>query len=452
VAARKRGNHAGLPLQFITIWRTIWFLSDEHSNIPSFQFICSEVAMNICLFSYRGNPYCGGQGVYLYYLSRELARMGHSLTVLAGAPEPWPMPWARTLLVENQNFWGLRKNFLPVPHPLRIFRPLNFFEFSATRFGFFPEMLIFSLRAFHLLRKIFSPQSFHILHDVQTLGYGLLLMKRFCRPMVTTVHHPLTVDFFHSLERDRNFKEKYYTVVFYPLGMQRRVIRRMDRILTSSEESAREIQRAFAVPLHKIRNVLNGIDTDFFHPIKIDGQDPNRLLFVGNTDDPKKGIFYLLRAMTVLPKEVRLTIVDQGAPDKAYAPALVRKFGLTSRVVFTGKISPELLREKYASSQVTVIPSLYEGFGLPAAESMACGTPVVATRVGALPEVLGDDGAGILVPPRDSGSLAKAILQILKDDSQKKKMGSKGRQRAENLFSWKKVAEKTVEVYQELLD
>jgi glycosyltransferase involved in cell wall biosynthesis len=407
--------------------------------------------MKICLLSYRGNPYCGGQGVYLYFLSRELARMGHSLTILVGSPKPWPMPWAQTITVENLNLWGVRKNFIPPSSPWRIFSPLNFFEFTATRFGFFPEMLIFSIRAMRILEKIFPRESFDVFHDVQSLGYGLLLLKRFQRPLVTTVHHPLTIDFQHSAERDRNFKERYYTVVFYPLGMQRRVIRRCTRVLTSSRRTAQEIEHAFKVPGDRIRNVANGLDTDFFRPEVGKMRKPNRLLFVGNTDDPKKGVLYLLQAMNRLPGEVNLTIVDHGPPLKDYTPGLVQKMGLGRRVTFTGKISPEALREQYTSSQVTVVPSLYEGVGLPAAESMACGTPVVATHAGALPEVVGEEGAGILVPPRDSRALAGAIGRILDDGQDREKMGIAGRVRAESLFSWKSVAQRTVEVYKEVI-
>lgn len=377
--------------------------------------------------------------------------MGHSVTILVGHPDPWPMPWAQTVRVENLNLWGVRKNFVPPSAPWRIFTPLNFFEFSVTRLGFFPEMLVFSIRAMRTLRKVFPRQGFDVFHDVQSLGYGLLLLKRFQRPLVTTVHHPLTIDFQCSAERDRNFRERYYTVVFYPLGMQRRVIRRCDRVLTSSRETAREIHRAFGVPEDKIRNVANGLDTDFFQPERGKIRKPNRLLFVGNTDDPKKGVLYLLQAMNDLSEKVTLTIVDDGAPLKSYAPDLVRKMGLTGRVTFTGKLSAEGLREEYTSSQVTVVPSLYEGFGLPAAESLACGTPVVGTRAGALPEVIGEEGAGILVPPRDSRALARAIEQILEDGSERERRRRAGRERVESLFSWKSVAKRTVGVYKELI-
>ena len=405
--------------------------------------------MKICLLSYRGNPYCGGQGVYLYFLSRELAAMGHSVTILTGPPQPWPMPWAETIPVESLNLWGVRAKFISHALPRRIFRPLNFFEFSATRFGFFPEMLIFSIRAFRMVKQIFPGRAFHLFHDVQSLGYGLLLLKGFKRPFVTTVHHPLTVDFQHSLERDRNFREKYYTVVFYPVGMQRRVIRRVDRVVTSSMETAREIRRAFGVGEKRIRNVGNGLDTDFFRPGK-KTRSQTRLLFVGNTDDPKKGVLYLFRAMAMLPRDITLTVVDEGT--KTYAPGLVRSLGLNGRVEFTGKISPEDLRDRYRTARLTVVPSLYEGFGLPAAESMACGTPVVATRAGALPEVVGEDGTGVLVPPRDPEALARGISRLLECGADAlEKIAAAGRQRVDSLFSWRAVAGRTVEVYNELI-
>ena len=407
--------------------------------------------MNICLLCYRGNPYSGGQGGYLFSLSRELARMGHRITILVGPPLPRPMPWAKILPVESLNLWGVRRNFLPSPNPWVIFRPLNFFEWTATRFGFFPEMLIFSIRTLPLLRKIFRSEKFDILHDVQSLGYGLLLAKGFGRPMVTTVHHPLTIDYGASLERDRNFKERYYTVVFYPLKMQRRVINRLDRVITSSEETAREITRSFRVPPQKIRNVYNGLEAEFLRPLNGDRRVPKSLLFVGNTDDTKKGIVYLLKAMTLLPEDVTLTIVDQGKPFKSYAPELAEGWGLSARVHFTGKIPVASLIALYRRTEVVVLPSLYEGFGLPAAEAMACETPVVATKVGALPEVLGEEGSGILVPPRDPAALAAGIRKILADPEGRTRMGKMGRQRVKELFTWEKVAERTVNVYRELI-
>ena len=407
--------------------------------------------MHICLLCYRGNPYSGGQGGYLFSLSRELARRGHQITILVGPPLPRPMPWAKIIAVESLNLWGVRRNFLPAANPWGIFRPLNFFEWGVTRFGFFPEMLIFSIRIIPLLRKIFRTEKFDLIHDVQSLGYGLLMAKGFGRPVVTTVHHPLTIDYAASLERDRNFKEHYYTVVFYPLKMQRRVITRLDRVITSSEETAREITRSFRVPPEKIRNVYNGLESEFLRSGNGERRVPRSLLFVGNTDDTKKGIVYLLKAMTLLPEEATLTIVDQGKPHKTYAPQMVEKWDLSSRVTFTGKVSTEVLRTLYQKTEAVVLPSLYEGFGLPAAEAMACETPVVATAVGALPEVLGSEGAGALVPPRNPEALASAVLKLQADAEERRKMGLLGRKRVEDFFTWEKVSERTLNVYRELL-
>jgi glycosyltransferase involved in cell wall biosynthesis len=378
--------------------------------------------------------------------------MGHRITVLVGPPLPRPMPWAKIIPVESLNLWGLRRDFLPPGNPWTIFRPLNFFEWGATRFGFFPEMLIFSIRIIPLLQEIFRREDFDVIHDVQSLGYGLLLAKRFGRPVVTTVHHPLTIDYAASLERDRSVKEHYYTVVFYPLKMQSRVIRRLDRVITSSEETAREISRSFRVPREKIRNVYNGLEAEFLRPLNGERRVPRSLLFVGNTDDTKKGIVYLLRALTLLPEDVTLTIVDQGRPFKTYAPHLAEVWGLAPRVHFTGKIPTASLNALYRQTEVAVLPSLYEGFGLPAAEAMACETPVVATRVGALPEVVGGEESGILVPPKDPGALAAAIRKLLADPEARIRMGRTARRRVEDLFTWERVAARTVTVYRETIE
>ena len=96
--------------------------------------------MRICLLSYRGNMYCGGQGIYLYYLSRALVEFGHEVHVLVGPPLPSPMPWATVHEIENHNFFMVNENWLPTDNTMAIWRPWNLFEFALTRFGFFPEM------------------------------------------------------------------------------------------------------------------------------------------------------------------------------------------------------------------------------------------------------------------------------------------------------------------------
>jgi glycosyltransferase involved in cell wall biosynthesis len=149
--------------------------------------------------------------------------------------------------------------------------------------------------------------------------------------------------------------------------------------------------------------------------------------------------------------DVKLTIVDRGAPDNEYTPVLVERLGLDDSVEFTGKVSVEEVVGFYRRAEVAVVPSLYEGFCLPAAEAMSCGLPVVATTAGALPEVVEDGESGILVPPRDHSALAGAIKRLLSDKPLRQTMGEKGKERVQRHFTWEEATRKTLEVYREVL-
>ncbi|GAF86165.1 unnamed protein product, partial [marine sediment metagenome] len=247
--------------------------------------------------------------------------------------------------------------------------------------------------------------------------------------------------------------ERFGRIMFYPLVMQHLVTRRMDRVITVSESAAEETMCTFKVPREKIRVVYNGIDTEMFRELDGKRKERGRLLVVANTKDRKKGVIYLLRALQLLREEmdVKLTIVDRGAPDNDYTPALVERFGLDGSVEFTGRLRVEEVVECYARAEVTVVPSLYEGFCLPAAEAMACGLPVVATTAGALPEVVEDGKCGILVPPRDHHALAGALKRLLDDESLRQAMGEAGRVRVKRHFTWEEAARKTLEVYREVV-
>lgn len=411
--------------------------------------------MHICLLSYRGNMYCGGQGIYLYYLSKALAEAGHRVTVIVSPPYPDPMPWAKVYQINNENFYARSyPYFLPKQNPLEIFSPLNFLEFASTRMRMFPEMLSFSLRAFGLLQAINEKEHFDIIHDNQCLGYGLLLMKRLGIPVVATIHHPLAIDRMAALEQARSFSERWKRLMYYPWIMQKLVAQRLNDIITVSDSAAMEIEKAFTIPASRIKVVYNGVDTNLFRPKNNENcrEFRNKLIFVGNTEDRKKGIIYLLKALQILPEELQLTIVSGLAPKHGYANTLVESFGLGKRVHFAGRVSNSTLRDYYQQADLAVVPSVYEGFGFPAAEAMSCGLPVVATKGGALPEVLGDQGCGILVEPKNDQTLAEAIRTIMENVSIRMEMGTKGRERILQNFTWKAVAESMVRVYQENID
>jgi glycosyltransferase involved in cell wall biosynthesis len=143
--------------------------------------------------------------------------------------------------------------------------------------------------------------------------------------------------------------------------------------------------------------------------------------------------------------------VDRPREALELAPRLVAELGLEDRVTFSGRVSREELVRLYSRSELMVSPSLYEGFGLPAAEAMACGTAVVATTAGAFPEVIEDGVTGLLVPPADAAALADAIARLMNDAALRRRMGEAGRARIEEHFTWRQTALKTAALYEEVL-
>ena len=414
--------------------------------------------LRICMVGYRGNMHCGGQGVYIWFLVRELAKLGHQVDVLVGPPFPDPMPFAREVVtLPNQQFWAKWfsrdwVHFLPRPNPLRVFEPLNFYELASSRLGFLPEPFAFSLRALRAMaERLRRGVRYDLVHDVQCLGYGLLGIRAFGFPMVTTIHHPLTVDRRASLVRDQTMIDAIGTMQFYPIGMQSFVARRMDRVLTSSRASGREILRDFGVRRDRLEMVGNGLDTQLYSPDPAVRRSESEILCVGRASDPNKGIRTLIAALARLASPVRLTLVDDGAPGNE-ARKWASSLGCGDRLHATGRIPTDALVNLYRRAALVVVPSRYEGFGLPAAEAMACGTPVVATSAGALPEVMGVGNGGLLVPPDDPEALAKAIATLLEQPDTRREMGTRARPLIEAAFSWPRVAERTARIYREVVE
>jgi len=415
-----------------------------------------ERPLRIAFVAYRGNMRCGGQGVYLWFLARELARLGHRIDVWVGPPYPDPMPFADAVhRLRNQQYWAGwfsrdRRALIPDP-PLRVLHPLDFYELGASRMGFLPEPFAFSCRAFaSLSRALRAGARYDLVHDVQCLGWGLLGLRALGLPMVTTVHHPLSVDRRSSFVRDRSFREALGTMTFYPLGMQAAVARRMDRVFTSSLVSARQIARDFGVADERIEMVANGVDTELFSPDPGVTRNPREVLCVGRASDPNKGVTRLVEAMAELPADVRLTLVDDAHPDNE-ARKRARELGLAERVDIVGRVPVEELVRLYRRAAVVAVPSLFEGFGLPAVEAMACGTPVVATRAGALPEVVETGGGGRLVELGSASALARGLSALLADDALRQDLGERGRKGVLAAYGWPSVAERTAGVYREVL-
>ena len=410
--------------------------------------------MKICFIMYQGNMYSGGQGVYLYYLTRELARMGHEVHVLAGPPYPELAENVIGHNLETHSYWSYhyeKAHFLFERNPLSHFHPVNFYEFVSTRIALSSLLLTFSVRAWLKLRELSREHRFDIVHDNQTLSYGISLMQASGFPVIATIHHPLTIDLQNALRQSLNVYRRAQRLLWYPWYMQRMVARRLDRIITGSDNSARSVREAFSLAPGQVRVISDGVDSDVFRPLGL-AREPNSVLFVGNSEEYSKGVRYLLEALGYLKgkREIHLTVVDQPLGD--LVGRLSRQLGLEAQVTVTGRVGRQELVRLYNRAQLLVSPSLYEGFGLPAAEAMACETPVIATTAGAFPEVIEDGVSGLLVPPGDSEELADAVDRLLGDESRRRALGTEARIRILERFTWSETARQTSALYREVIE
>ena len=401
------------------------------------------------MLTYRGNPTCGGQGVYVTYLSRALKELGHEVEVVSGPPYPELADGIQLHKLPGLDLYN-PEHLFKVEKLRDLASPLNQYEYLSMCTGGFPEPFTFGIRANRYLRK--RRGTYDIVHDNQSLSYGLLGITEAGFPAVATIHHPITVDRDTDIKAAGNRLRRLMVRRWYSfLPMQKRVSRRLSHIITVSDCSRRDISREFAIPLQRFRTVPNGINTDFFFPVTGVKRADNQLLVTNSADTPLKGLRYLLEAAAAIGKKREIRIVVIGEPKRdGEIERLVRGLDLGRVVTFTGRIGNGEFARRYAEATIAVVPSLYEGFGMPAGEAMACGVPVISTSGGALPEVVGD--AGVLVPPADSAALGQAIVALLDDPERQRELAERGLARVKQSLTWRHAAEKTVQVYREAID
>ncbi len=402
--------------------------------------------MRVALLSYRSKPHCGGQGVYVRHLSRSLAVLGHDVEVFSGPPYPELDPCVRLTRVPSLDLYR-------EPDPFRIVWPWQMrsatdaLEFLVMCTGGFPEPRTFSRRVARILRD--RGGEFDVVHDNQTLGPALLGIAARV-PMVTTIHHPITVDRRIDLAEAATRRRRIGVRRWYGfLRSQGRVARRLERILTVSESSRRDIVADFRVDPDRVDVVPLGVDDGFGPPQT--PRVPGRIVAMASADAPLKGIGTLIEAVAKLrtEREVELLLVARPQPG-GRTERLVAQHDLGDVVRFVHGVAEAELVEMMGSAEIGCVPSLHEGFSLPTVELMACGTPLVASRTGAIPEVVGEDGAcADLVPPGDVDALAQALARLLDDPGRRARMGAAGHARAREQFSWRAVAEATAAVYAE---
>ncbi|HKE75018.1 MAG TPA: glycosyltransferase family 4 protein [Acidimicrobiales bacterium] len=404
--------------------------------------------LRIALLAYRGKPHVGGQGVYTRHLAKALVEGGHHVEVLGG--QPYPVLDPRIPLIELPSL-DIYNDYFPMRMPglWEVKDWTDMVELTSFSAGQFPEPLAFSLRAWRHLRR--RTREFDLVHDNQCLGYGLLAIERDGLPVLATIHHPITVDRRLEIEHAQGWYRRFSLRRWYSFtNMQSRVAQRMSRVVTVSENSFQDIAADHGVDPNRMAIVPVGVDVDLFRPLPDVAPVPGRLVTTASADVTMKGLAYLLEALAKLRTErddVHLVVIGRRKPG-GRSDETIRRLGLEDAVTFVTGVPEERIIELYSEAELAVVPSLYEGFSLPAIEAMACGTPLVATSGGALPEVVGHDGdTALVVPPGDSEALAARIRWALGRDDLRPGVGARGRQRVVDQWSWRHTAEKTVEQY-----
>ncbi len=408
--------------------------------------------LRIALLTYRGNPYSGGQGVYVRYLSKALVDLGHEVTVFSGQPYPDVLEGVSLVPLPSLDLYRSDDPFR-VPQREEFRDGIDYLEFATMCAAGFPEPLTFTLRAARGLTR--QRGRFDIVHDNQSLGYGLLRVLGAGVPVVATIHHPCTVDRDIELARAKAWKRRLSVRRFYAFTrMQARVARRLARVIAVSETAKTDAVRAFDLPPERVAVVHNGVDVELFRPAATDISIPGRIVTTASADVPLKGLLYLIEALAKVRTEhedAHLVVVGSTADNGPVAGAIER-FGLAGAVTFEPRVDWARLVELYQQAEVAVVPSLYEGFSLPATEAMSCGAALVATDAGALPEVVGADGeAALVVRAGDDGEMAGAINSVLGDSGLRRRLGHAGRARILDRFTWRSAAAATVDQYERVL-
>ena len=407
--------------------------------------------LRLAYLTYRGKPHVGGQGVYTRHLTKALADLGHHVEVFSGQPYPVLDPRIELHQMPSLDIWN---DHYPgrMPSYWEIKSKGDLVEAAQFMTGTFSEPLAFSIRIHDILKK--RKGDFDLVHDNQCLGYGMLAVEKMM-PTIVTLHHPITRDRALEIKASKTWRKKYSISRWYGfVKMQGRVASRMPRIVVVSENSIKDIHGDMGVSLDRMRLVPVGVDIDLFKPLGHIARKPGHLITTASADVALKGLEYLLEAVAKVRTEradLHLTVIGRAKPGGQSA-RLIEQLGLTDCVQFVSGVSDERIVEMYAESELAVVPSLYEGFSLPAVEAMATGICLVATNGGALPEVTGKDNDTVLgCEAGDAEGLAAALRRGLCDPELRSRVGAAGRQRVVQRWSWTYCAQLTVDQYREVL-
>ncbi|MDC1359026.1 glycosyltransferase family 4 protein [Gammaproteobacteria bacterium] len=401
--------------------------------------------LKIAILSYRSAPFGGGQGIYVYELSKALNNIGHNVDVISGPPYPELIADIELIKLPGLNLFSTFK----FRERLKIFfhtknKSLdNWYEFSSTLMGGFPELQTFGNRA-----KIFlSDKNYDAVIDNQSISFGMIDIQK-SKPLIEIMHHPISKDYFYDLKFARGLVQRLSKMRWFSfLKMQKKVAKQIKVVVTPSLNSKQDIHHDFKVPMQNIQVIPNGIDFNIFCPLPNIVPRANGVITTASADVPLKGLDFSLHAIARLKSEypdINLTVI--GSPRaEGHTERLIKKLNLEEQVSFKANLTKKEITHEYASSSVAVVSSLYEGFGFPVGEAMACATPLVATNVASIPEITGSFAQ--LIPAEDAEAISLGIKNIFQSPQKYKIQAELGREHIIENFNWTKIGH----AYEELL-
>ena len=394
-------------------------------------------SLKIVILSYRSAPFGGGQGIYVYELSKALKELGHKVDIISGPPYPELIPEIELIKLPGLNLFSTFK----FRDRLNLFFNKNnksfndWYEFGSTLIGGFPEIQTFGNRAHTYLAN----KTYDVVIDNQSISYGAVKIQD-SFPLVEMMHHPISKDYYYDLKFAKGILQRISKIRWYSfLKMQKISARKINVVVTPSVSSKEDIHIDFKVPMENIQVIPNGIDCDIFCSLPQIPSKQYRLITTASADVPLKGLDFSLQAIARLKSEypdIHLIVI--GSPRKeGHTERLIKKLKLENYVSFRTNLTKEEITREYAQSEVAIVSSLYEGFGFPVGEAMACATPLVATNVASIPEITGSFAQ--LIPAEDSDAIYQGIKNIFQDPQQYKVQAGLGRQHIIENFNWKKI-------------
>ncbi|MDB9967625.1 glycosyltransferase family 4 protein [Gammaproteobacteria bacterium] len=395
--------------------------------------------------SYRSAPFGGGQGIYVYELSKALNSIGHNVDVISGPPYPELIADIELIKLPGLNLFSTFK----FQERLKIFfhaknKSLDdWYEFSSILMGGFPELQTFGNRA-----KIFlSDKNYDAVIDNQSISFGMIAIQK-SKPLIEIMHHPISKDYFYELKFARGLVQRLSKMRWFSfLKMQKKVAKQIQVVVTPSLNSKQDIHHDFKVPMQNIQVIPNGIDFNTFCALPNIVPRVNGVITTASADVPLKGLDFSLHAIARLKSEypdIKLTVI--GSPRaEGHTERLIKRLKLEEQVSFKTNLTKEEITHEYAKSSVAVVSSLYEGFGFPVGEAMACATPLVATNVASIPEITGSFAQ--LIPAEDEEAIYQGIKNIFQSPQKYKIQAELGRQHIIENFNWTKIGH----AYEELL-